>query len=68
MPEGLLGVWVPQGSQNLRVDIPVSFTEYLGRLLSALGVFFCLLLSLGKWIGRVVFKPLAEPTPVLVEN
>ncbi len=48
MPEGLLEVQVPEGSQNVRLDIPVSTTEYFGRWLSALSLLLCLILGFSR--------------------
>jgi hypothetical protein len=43
MPEGLLEVEVPAGIQEIRVGIPVSRAEHLGRWLSALSALLCIL-------------------------
>jgi len=44
LPEGLLEVLTPPGSQRVRVEIPVSLSERLGGLVSALSVLCVVLL------------------------
>ena len=48
MPEGLLETKVPAGIQEIRVAIPVSRAEYLGRWLSALCTLLCIILGSRK--------------------
>lgn len=48
MPEGLLEVLVPAGVQEIRVDIPVSQSEHMGRWLSTLCILLCMALGMGK--------------------
>jgi len=43
MPEGLLEVLAPPGRQDIRVQIPVGFMEYLGRWLSVLSILSALI-------------------------
>jgi hypothetical protein len=43
IPEGLLEVQIPPGNQHIRIDIPTSRVEYLGRWLSVLS-FLCSLM------------------------
>ncbi len=51
LPEGLLEVQVPPGIQNIRVEIPLSRTEHLGRWISLLCAFLCMLLGFSRARG-----------------
>ncbi|MGB7263875.1 MAG: 6-pyruvoyl-tetrahydropterin synthase-related protein [Terracidiphilus sp.] len=68
MPEGLLEVQVPPGSQKMRVDIPVSALEYLGRLLSVLGLLLCLVPSLAERVGKFALGPETKPSHVSLNS
>jgi hypothetical protein len=48
MPEGLMEVQVPPGSQWILVYIPISFMEHLGRWLSVLSILLCVMFGFKK--------------------
>ncbi len=43
MPQGLLELQVPPGTQDIRIDLPVSWAERAGWAISVLSIVFCLL-------------------------
>jgi len=57
LPEGLLEVEAPPGTQRIRVEIPVSFIEHLGRWISASCVFLCMILSLDRILAQRFCSP-----------
>lgn len=54
LPEGLLQVRVPSGSQDVRVEIPVSKAEWLGRWLTISCIAACLFIA----------KPAGKPSSI----
>jgi hypothetical protein len=49
LPQGLLEVQVPPGHQQVRLEIPVRFSERLGRWVSALCLLLCIFMA---WIPK----------------
>jgi 6-pyruvoyl-tetrahydropterin synthase-like protein len=47
MPQGLLELQVPPGTQDIRIDLPVGWAERAGWVISFLSMAFCLLLVRG---------------------
>jgi hypothetical protein len=48
MPQGLLELQVPPGTQDIRIDLPVGWAERAGWAISVLSIVFCLLVVRGK--------------------
>lgn len=42
MPQGLLELTVPSGIQNVKIDLPVGPSEWMGLTITALSVLFCI--------------------------
>jgi hypothetical protein len=60
LPQGLLNVQVPAGIQQIRLEIPVSSAEYLGRYLSG----FCLLSIIVLMCIRIARPRVVPPVPL----
>jgi len=59
-PEGLIEIEVPPGHQEIRVDIPVSFVERLGRWVTAFSFF---LLGILPWRSTLPASTSLSPLP-----